>query len=95
MPARTFAVVRDQDGDRKEATLADIGDLQAQGYRIADVAGYAAALNEGAEPAPPPELSPAEAAMAERTAADASATAAEHYPEAKPAAADKPAGKKR
>lgn len=95
MADRTFSVIRDADGEQKDCTLKQWPDLQAQGYRIADVAAYNACLNDAAEPAPEPAVSPAEAKMVEQTAADASKRAAEQYPDAKPAAADKPKESKR
>lgn len=95
MPDRKFSVVRDADGDQKDIGLKQWPDLQAQGYRIADVAGYDAAMSEGVEPESAPELAPAEAAMAEQTSVDASKLAAEQYPASKPAAADKPRESKR
>lgn len=93
--ARTFAVIRDQDGDQKDTTLKEWGELQGQGYRLLDLGGYDLALSEGIGPEPAAETSPAAAAMADQGGADASAATADQYPEAKPAAADKPAARKK
>ncbi len=89
MPDAKFAVVRDQDGDAKDASMKDFSDLQAQGYRVADVSAYHAAMDANAEPHPAHRSAPGEAAMAEQGSADASDAAAAQNPAAKPAAADK------
>lgn len=93
--AATFTVMNDQSGDEKEVSLKEWEKLQLQGYRIADVAAYNACLNDGADPASEPTAAPAEAKMAAQTASDASKLAAEQYPDAKPAAVDKPKESKR
>lgn len=93
--ARTFAVIRDQDGDQKDATLKEWGELQGQGYRLLDLGGYELAMSEGIEPATVPDPNPGAEAMAEQGSADASAATAEQYPDAKPISADKPASRKK
>lgn len=95
MPDREFAVIRDHDGDTKNATVKQFFDLQAQGYRVADVAAYQAALADASTPVAEPESNAGVQAMAEQGVEDAAAFTAEQYPDAKPAAADKPQARKK
>lgn len=82
--AQKIALVNDQSGDEKDANVKDVADLQLQGYRIVDVGAYNAAVAAG-------EVDAAdESPMAEQSKADASEAAKRDYPEAKPAAVDKP-----
>lgn len=88
MPERRFTCIHDASGETKDCTLAEWPALQAQGYRIVDAGGYQAAVDAAGE-------DDAEGPMAEQGRADASAAAAAQYPEAKPAAADKPKAAKK
>jgi transcription factor SPT20 len=94
---RKFAVVRDADGDQQDATLENFAELQSQGYRLVDTAAYEAAINartqeqqaaQNQEGAQQPQPGTAEAAMAERTATDASQMAVEQYPDSEAGEAD-------
>ena len=102
MPDRKFAIVNDQSGETEDCTYDQFADKQAQGWRVADVAGYEAAkadvemssrIGTGAadmgkveEERKRLDAQP----MAKQTREDASETAEKTYPEAKPVAGDKP-----
>jgi hypothetical protein len=53
--ADRFSVVNDQSGDARDVSLEDFKELQAQGYRLVDIAGYQAAMAQGQGDATPPE----------------------------------------
>ncbi len=94
MSEQKFAMIRDADGDAKDATIAQFPDLQGEGYRIADVAAYQAAVAASAAPQPEPAPNVGAETMAEQGRVDAAEATAEQFPEAKPAAADKPKARK-
>jgi hypothetical protein len=95
---RTFRVSNDQTGETKEITHSDLAELQAQGWRIDDVAGFQEAqaqAQQTGEDRMEAEAKQREkddaAPMAAQTREDATATAEATYPQVKGSSADKPA----
>lgn len=85
----TFSVIDDRTGAVEDATLQDLPEYQAKGYRIVHPAAYGAARFVAADPAPEPNPAPGEEPMRQRGEADAQSFAEETYPDAKAAPADK------
>lgn len=85
----TFSMIDDRTGETKDATVKDVSDYQAKGYRVADPAAYHAARNAAVDPTPEPEPAPGEDAMRAKVTTDAAELAAAQEPDAKPLPADK------